>query len=148
MTFVVVRSLQLGSFGYPEPKTPFPAFHANSIDVGPPPGFSSEQGTNLHGGRFNIHEPASIGNLVQMYPQTAGFAIHPRNIMQRLQADQFFRNQLLRPPQSVSDQAANEANMADWRQSQLEKGKELVDMIPRSQTERNEDTWGPFVHPQ
>ena len=140
---------QLGSFGYPEPRAPFPAFHANSIDVGPPAGVSSERGTTvLHGGAFNIHRPSSIGDVLSLYPATAGMAIHPRNVMQRLQAEQFFRGQLLRPAVTAEAVAANRANLASWDQLQLTKGKEVVSVVPPELKERNEDTWGSFVHPQ
>jgi hypothetical protein len=140
---------QLGSFGYPEPRLPFPAFHANAIDAGPPAGVSSEQGTAvLHGGSFNIHRPASIGELLRQYPQTAGMAAHPRNIVQRMAAEQALRGLLLRPAQTSAAREANAANLAAWDRLEYARGNEVVTVLPPELTERNEDTWGPFVHPQ
>jgi hypothetical protein len=107
--------MQLGSFGYPEPPPPFPAFHANAIDAGPPAGVGSEQGTSvLHGGAFNIHRPASIGELLRLYPQTAGMAANPRTLAQRMAADQTLRGQLLRPAMASAAREANAANLAAW----------------------------------
>ena len=72
------------------------------IPMGPPSGTSSEHGTtSLHGGSFNIHPSASIKDLAQLYPHTAGMSLHPRNEVQKLVADLNLRRQLLHPPVSL-----------------------------------------------
>ena len=79
-----------------------------------------------------------------MYPTITGFAVHPRNVMQRLHADIFFRHKLLQPAERSYDIGENIDNLIKQNHGRFYHQKGIESMSSKA-NQMKQDTHGAFI---